>query len=48
LKRADWRRENINAFIQRTSGHQIREAVGQVRISPFGIWQPGHPPQIKG
>src|SRR5205807_10065901 len=49
LSRDDWRRENVNTFIQRL--HQsIKAAKPWVKlgISPFGIWQPGNPPQIKG
>jgi uncharacterized lipoprotein YddW (UPF0748 family) len=49
LGRDDWRRENVNVFIQR-----LYKAVKQekpwvkVGISPFGIWRPGYPAQIKG
>jgi uncharacterized lipoprotein YddW (UPF0748 family) len=48
LSRADWRRENIDRFVQRlyqsVKSERRRVAVG---ISPFGIWRPGHPIQVK-
>ena len=49
LSRADWRRQNVNDFIQRVSSN-IKKAKPFVKfgISPFGIWQPGHPPGIAG
>jgi len=49
LSRADWRREHINRFVQRLYAEvkKIRPTV-KVGISPFGIWRPGHPKQIKG
>jgi uncharacterized lipoprotein YddW (UPF0748 family) len=49
LSRDDWRRENVNRFIQRVqnSVHAARPWV-KFGISPFGIWRPGYPPQIKG
>jgi uncharacterized lipoprotein YddW (UPF0748 family) len=49
LKRDDWRRENINDFIQRTA-RTIKVAKPWVKfgISPRGIWRPGNPPQIRG
>jgi len=49
LSRDDWRRENVNAFIERTS-RAIKAAKPWVKfgISPFGIWRPGYPAQIKG
>jgi len=49
LSRGDWRRENVNTFV-----HRIYESVKaakpwvKVGVAPFGIWQPGYPPQIKG
>ncbi len=47
--RDDWRRENVNIFIARTY-QAIKAAKPWVKfgISPFGIWRPGYPPQIKG
>jgi uncharacterized lipoprotein YddW (UPF0748 family) len=49
LGRNDWRRQNVNAFIQR-AGNSIHLAKPWVKfgISPFGIWRPGNPPQIRG
>lgn len=49
LDRADWRRHNVDHFIERTY-HAIKEAKPWVKfgISPFGIWRPGYPAQIKG
>lgn len=49
LSRDDWRRQNVNAFIQRLY-QSIKAAKPWVKfgVSPFGIWRPGHPPQIKG
>ncbi len=49
LSRDDWRRQNVNEFIQ-TIYHNIKSAKPWVKfgVSPFGIWQTGYPPQIKG
>ena len=49
LDRDDWRRENVNTLIKRTY-HAIKAAKPWVKfgLSPFGIWRPGNPPQIKG
>jgi len=49
LSRTDWRRDNVNAFIQRAQ-NSIHTAKPWVKfgISPFGIWRPGNPPSIKG
>ena len=49
LSRDDWRRDNVNAFIQRAN-NSIHAAKPWVKfgISPFGIWRPGNPPQIRG
>jgi uncharacterized lipoprotein YddW (UPF0748 family) len=49
LGRDDWRRQNINQFVQ--SVYQNIKAVKpwvKFGISPFGIWRPGNPPQIRG
>ena len=49
LARDDWRRENINQFV-----HRVYDSVKaakpwvKVGIAPFGIWENGVPPQIKG
>jgi uncharacterized lipoprotein YddW (UPF0748 family) len=49
LSRDDWRRENVNVFVRRVH-ESIKAAKPTVKfgISPFGIWRPGHPPQIRG
>ena len=49
LAKDDWRRSNVDALIERlyTSVHAVKPWV-KVGISPFGIWRPGNPPQIKG
>jgi uncharacterized lipoprotein YddW (UPF0748 family) len=49
LSRDDWRRHNVNTFIERLY-KSIKATKPWVKfgISPFGIWRPGHPPQIKG
>jgi uncharacterized lipoprotein YddW (UPF0748 family) len=47
LSRSDWRRENINTLIQRLY-QTIKSQKPWVKfgVSPFGVWKPGHPPQI--
>jgi uncharacterized lipoprotein YddW (UPF0748 family) len=49
LERDDWRRENVNAFVEKVYA-SIKAAKPSVKfgISPFGIWRPENPPQIKG
>jgi uncharacterized lipoprotein YddW (UPF0748 family) len=49
LPRGDWRRDNVNRFIQ-TVYEAIKKEKPWVKfgISPFGIWRPSHPPQITG
>ncbi|HEU0040122.1 MAG TPA: family 10 glycosylhydrolase [Verrucomicrobiae bacterium] len=49
LSRDDWRRENVNIFIRRVY-ESIKATKPWVKfgVSPFGIWRPGNPPQIKG
>lgn len=49
LDRADWRRHQIDQFVQ-SLYHQVKQTKPWVKvgISPFGIWRPGHPPQIRG
>jgi uncharacterized lipoprotein YddW (UPF0748 family) len=49
LSKADWRRKNVNDFIQRVSqGIKSEKPYVKFGISPFGIWQPGNPPGISG
>ncbi len=49
LSRDDWRRENVNTLVRQLN-EQIHKAKPWVKfgISPFGIWRPGFPEQIKG
>lgn len=49
LSRNDWRRENVNAFIERVY-KSVKATKPWVKfgVSPFGIWRPGHPEPIKG
>ncbi|MDP7010506.1 MAG: family 10 glycosylhydrolase [Verrucomicrobiota bacterium] len=49
LSRKDWRRMHINNFIRdlHTEIHKVKPWV-KFGVSPFGIWRPGHPKQIKG
>jgi uncharacterized lipoprotein YddW (UPF0748 family) len=49
LSRNDWRRENVNQFIE-TVYRAVKKEKPWVKcgISPFGIWRPGNPPQITG
>jgi uncharacterized lipoprotein YddW (UPF0748 family) len=47
--RDDWRRENIDAFVHRVyDSIKAEKPWVKFGISPFGIWQPGYPQQIKG
>ena len=49
MSRDDWRRQNVNTFIER-----VYKAVKAVKpgvkfgVSPFGIWRPGNPEPIQG
>ena len=47
--REDWRRENVNQFVQRAY-KSIKSAKPWVKfgLSPFGIWRPRNPPPIDG
>ncbi len=49
LSKADWRRENVNKFIERIY-HEIKSEKNYVKfgISPFGIWKPGFPSGVSG
>ncbi|WP_425395057.1 glycoside hydrolase family 10 protein [Aeoliella sp.] len=49
LSRDDWRRDNVNRFLERVAS-EVKEAKPWVRfgISPFGIYRPGQPPSIAG
>jgi uncharacterized lipoprotein YddW (UPF0748 family) len=49
LAREDWRRENVNVFIQQLYARiKAEKPWVKVGISPFGIWRPGHPQSAKG
>lgn len=49
LARDDWRRDNVNRFIERLYKAIKREKrFVKFGISPFGIWRPGHPRSIQG
>jgi uncharacterized lipoprotein YddW (UPF0748 family) len=49
FNRDDWRRANVNQFV-----HGVYQSIKAVKpwvkfgISPFGIWRPMNPPQIRG
>lgn len=45
----DWRRQNIDKFVERLYS-RIKAEKRHVKfgISPFGIWRPGYPAQIQG
>lgn len=49
LTRADWRRQNVNIFIERIY-KEIKDEKKHVKfgISPFGIWKSGYPEGISG
>jgi len=49
LTKADWRRSNVDSFVRKLYERVKAEKPWvKVGVSPFGIWRPGHPPQIKG
>lgn len=49
LSLADWRRDNVNTLIQRLStGIKATKPTIKFGISPFGIYRPGQPSQIRG
>ena len=49
LGHEDWRRWNVNRFVKRLH-EEVKAAKAKVRVgvSPFGIWRPGRPAQVKG
>jgi uncharacterized lipoprotein YddW (UPF0748 family) len=49
MPRADWRRRNVDTFLERlyTEVHRVKPSA-RVGLSPFGIWRPGYPPGITG
>jgi len=49
LSRADWRRDNVNRFIERVyKSIKAEKPWVKFGISPFGIWRPGNPTRITG
>lgn len=49
LELSDWRRDNVNRFVQRLyASVKAIDPGARVGISPFGIWRPGHPASVKG
>ncbi|WP_158514763.1 glycoside hydrolase family 10 protein [Gemmatimonas phototrophica] len=49
LSLGDWRRDNVNRFVERmyTEVHDA-SPMARVGVSPFGIWRPGNPAGIVG
>jgi uncharacterized lipoprotein YddW (UPF0748 family) len=49
LSRGDWRRQNVNNFVERL-GKEVHGVKSWVRfgVSPFGIWRPGYPASVRG
>ena len=49
LARDDWRRDNVNRFV-RALYRTVKDEKPWVKVgvSPFGIWRPGSPAQIRG
>ena len=49
LARDDWRRDNVNTLVRQLNDkiHATKPWV-KFGISPFGIWRPGYPEQIRG
>ncbi|MDL1913351.1 MAG: hypothetical protein FDW93_02345 [Bergeyella sp.] len=49
LSKADWRRNNVNTFVERIAGEIKREKkYVKFGISPFGIWRSGYPASVEG
>ncbi|QJR38097.1 glycoside hydrolase family 10 protein [Gemmatimonas groenlandica] len=49
LSRADWRRRNVDLLVEALDDgvHKTKPWV-RFGISPFGIWRPGYPTQVRG
>lgn len=49
LARSDWRRQNVDLLVEQLN-RAIHEAKPWVKfgVSPFGIWRPGFPAQVRG
>ncbi len=49
LSRSDWRRQQVNDFVQTLQASiKAEKRFVKFGISPFGIWRPGSPKQIAG
>ncbi len=49
LSIGDWRRDNVNRMMERLfKGIRATKSHVKFGISPFGIYRPGQPPQIRG
>lgn len=49
LERDDWRRNNVDRFVERMYREvKATKRFVKVGISPFGIWRPNNPPGIRG
>jgi uncharacterized lipoprotein YddW (UPF0748 family) len=49
LERDDWRRSNVNRFVEQLYRTIKNEKPWvKVGVSPFGIWRPGHPTGVAG
>jgi len=49
MARDDWRRANINHFVQSVyTGIKTEKPWVKFGVSPFGIWRPANPPSVKG
>ena len=49
LDRSSWRRSNVDTLVSRLySETKALKPWVRVGISPFGIWRPGNPPQVRG
>ena len=49
LQRDDWRRANVDTFVKQMYD-RVKQAKPWVKvgISPFGIWRPGYPSDVRG
>lgn len=48
LARDDWRRQNVDRFVERLYREvKTMKRTALVGISPFGIWRPGNPPGVQ-
>ncbi len=49
LARDDWRRNNVDRFVERMYREvKAEKAWVKVGVSPFGIWRPGYPAGVQG